>query len=437
MENRHPLRMMRGRYDLSIEALAGETNLSRRTILRAEKGLSIYPSSRRILCAYFTQMEGRRVTSQELGLIGVAQEESSPEETQKVPTVEATTATVETIEMNKKRRDLITRALQIAGAAFTLPSSMNLANLERLVAVMNKPSSVDIHSLVYLEGVIDSCWHLSNESQIEVVERILPAYLPHIVTIAHQPSKFQQRAAHLASQGYILAAEIDRGNIHAMKAYCQQAALYSQVAENDDIQVAALKQQATIYLVGRDPEKALLTYQEALALINHVSPLLRSRVYLGLASACARCKQKQDALRYLGLAHESFPGQPENDPNYLYTICSEPVLHLYEALTYTDLKQPKDAWDALMAVDGLHPKMLVPISTRIEFLNLQARTAAELGNMELSKTYLEASVHTSDEQGYNLWLSEAHDVYQEMLEIWPNESQIQALRDLFQKQERS
>jgi tetratricopeptide (TPR) repeat protein/DNA-binding XRE family transcriptional regulator len=430
METKHPLRVMREYYNLSIDALAKGTNLSRRTILRAEQGYTIYPSSRHILCAYFTKLEGRQVTSQQLGLTGATREELPSEEQQSL----LTRGVLETMEMDKKRRDLIIKALQISGAMFTLSSAMNLDNLEQMATAMNDPSGVSTPALTYLESVINSCWHLSNANKITEVERILPVYLPHLVTLAYQPSKHQQRAAYLASQGYILAAEIDRGNIHAMKAYCQQAILYSQIAEDADIQVAALKQQATIYLVGRDPTAALLKYEEALPLINDVFPLLRSRVYLGLASASARCKRKQDALLYLGLAHESFPGQPEQNPNHLYAVCNEPVLHLYNALTYSDLEQPKDAWEALMVVDGLQPKIPVPISTQIEFLNLQARTAAELGNMELSISYLQASVHLAGKQGYSLWLREAHDVYQQIVGIWPNEHRLHALKELFWEQ---
>ena len=246
MEAKHPLRVMRERHNLSIDALAEATKLSRRTILRAEHGYTIYPSSRRLLCEYFTKLEGRQVTSLQLGLTEAIQEPSPSVEKQSVSTKEAT----ELMEMNKQRRDFIISALQMTGIALTLPTSLNLENLEQLVAVMNKPSRVGTPALTYLEGIIDSCWQLSNASKITEVESILPVYLPHLVTLAYQPSKHQQRAAHLASQGYILAAEIDRGNIHAMNAYCQQAVLYSQIAENPDIQVAALKQQATIYLVG-------------------------------------------------------------------------------------------------------------------------------------------------------------------------------------------
>jgi len=427
MKMKHPLRVMREHYNLSIDALAREAKLSRRTILRAEQGYAIYPSSRRILCTYFTKLEGKRVTAEQLGLIEPTREQSPSEAIQGI----LTKTEAETIEMNKKRRNFIIKTLRLSAAASALPLALDLDNLEHVIAAMNHPSRVDPSALAYLEGIIDSCWHLSNASKIAEVEQILPLYLPHLVAFAHQPSKQQQRAAHLASQGYILAAEIDRGNIHAMKAYCQQAVLYSQVAENADIQVAALKQQATIYLVGRNPTTALLKYQEALSLINHVSPLLRSRVYLGLASASARCKRKQDAVRYLGLALESFPKRPEQDPNYLYTVCSEPVLHFYEALTYMDLEQPKDAWKVLSAVDGPNSKMTMPTSMWIEFLNLRAKAAAELGDMELSTSSLRASVQASSQQGYNLWLSEAYDIYREIEGRWPHEPKIEALSDLF------
>ena len=430
MEKKHPLRTMRERYNLSIDALAEETKLSRRTILRAEKGYAINPSSRRILCEYFTKVEGRPITSQQLGLLVVVQEELPLLEIRKAPRKDS----METMEMNMKRRDFMIKTLQLSGAASMIPLLMNQENLERLVVFINNPSLVDIHALEYLEGVIDACWHLSNKSKIIEVERILPVYLPHIVTLAHQSWKHQRGAAHLASQSFILAAEIDRGNIHAMLAYCQLAVLYSQVAENQSIQAAALKQQATISLVGKDPKTALLLYQKALSLIERLSPLLRSRIYLGLASSSARCTQKQEALHYLGEAHAYFPEQPEKDPNYLYTVCSKPVLHLYEAITYTELEQPQNAWEALMAIDGLDPKMPIPVSMQIEFLNLQAKTAAALGNMELSLSYLQASIHTSIQQGYNLWFDEARDIYQELLSIWPKEPQVKGLRDLLEKQ---
>ena len=338
--------------------------------------------------------------------------------------------------MNELRRQILGALGSTGLILFMAPQELlNPEPWERLARAVQKPSSVNEETLSYFEKLTDFCWHLSNNNQVATAEQILPRYLPQLVAFVHQPSKYQRRAAHLASQGYILAAEIEPANVYAMKAYCQQAVLYSQIADSNDIQAAALKQQATIFLVNKETEKALGVYQEALPLLIEVSPLLRSRIYLGLASAYARESQqyKQDALRYLGLARESFPERPESDLNYLYTVCSLPVLHLYEALTYTDLQQPKDAWTALRKVEGMKPKMPVPESTRIEFLNLQAKTAASLGNLELSHAYLRAAVEATSVSGHRLWLDEAFDVYQYLYMIWPDEPVVRSLAGLFEK----
>ncbi len=336
--------------------------------------------------------------------------------------------------MDRLRR-LLFQTIGGAGAFLVIAPQtlLNPEPWERLSRAWEAPSSIDEETLSYFEELTNQCWHWSNNNELQAVEQILPAYLPNLVTLAHQPSKYQQKAAHLATQGYILFAEIDRSNVNAMKAYCQQAILYSRIAEKSDIQVAALKQQATIFLVEKVPEKALQTYLATLPLVNQASPLLRNRIYMGLASAYARCgiQYQQDALKYLGLAEEEFPAHPERDPNYLYAICTLPVLRLYEALTYTDLEQPQDAWNALVQVDGIQPKMQVPESTRIEFTNLQAKAAAKMGNMELSCVYLQASAESSTAAGYSLWKSEAFETYQYMREIWPDESQVKTLAGLF------
>ena len=405
--NTHPLRELRERFDLSMDDLANESGVSARTIMRAEQGKRVYPGSRRLLREYFTGVLGRPVSSVELGLIDDTEAHRIVEETE-----------------DMKRRNLLKGLL----TAVALPVEIDI---DRLASVFAHPASLDTDSLKALESVVQSCWHMSNESRVAEVERIIPVYLPQIVTLAHQPTKHQRKAAHLASQAYILTAEIDRGPATTMKAYCQQAVLYSQIADNPDIQVAALKQQATILLIDKQPGQALEVYRRALPLVDQVTPLLRSRIYLGLASAYARCEQPQAAMQYLGMARDSFPKHPEDDANYLYTVCDLPVLHLYEALTYTDLKQYNDAWQALMRVDGMTPKLPVPENTRIEFINLQAKTSAMLGDMERSRAYLAASVEATKAYGYSLLESEAHETYQALTAIWPAEQQIKDLQEMF------
>jgi hypothetical protein len=96
-----------------------------------------------------------------------------------------------------------------------------------------------------------------------------------------------------------------------------------------------------------------------------------------------------------------------------------------------DINEPQAAWDALSHVDGLQPKMPVPESSRIEFLNLQASAAIALGELERGRTYVEARIKAAHLQGYNLWASESLDVYQQMRNRWANEPQVEALAELF------
>jgi transcriptional regulator with XRE-family HTH domain len=49
----HPLRVARVSRNLSIQEVANATGLGRNTVLRAEQGHAIHPSSRRLLCEFF------------------------------------------------------------------------------------------------------------------------------------------------------------------------------------------------------------------------------------------------------------------------------------------------------------------------------------------------------------------------------------------------
>jgi transcriptional regulator with XRE-family HTH domain len=433
----HPLRVMRESLNLSIDGLAEATGVSARTILRAEQSHVLQPGSRRLLCQFFKK------SAEELGLL--PQQQRLAQRSMNAlqfpdPIIVAVTEAQAAIllgdtdsmknRFDESRRALLWQMLMAGATLTTAPHSVvNSDLLERLVRVFANPTRIDETTIVYLEQLIAGYWQKSNESQAEVVEQALPFYLPKLTALAHQSSPFQRRAAHLAAQGYILAAEVDRANVGAMKAYAQQGVLYAQIAEDPNIQAAALKQQATMYLVDKAPDLALQKYTEALPLVRTVSPLLQSRIYLGLASAYARCGSlhKQDAQRYLGLARDGFPEHPEADANYLYTVCGRSVLHFYEALTYMDLHQPDDAWLSLSQVDGVHPKLPTPESTRIEIINLQARTAAAQGNMEQSIAYWLAGIDAATALGYSIWKEEATEVYSYLCERWPHEVQVQAL----------
>jgi transcriptional regulator with XRE-family HTH domain len=341
-----------------------------------------------------------------------------------------------TMKFDASRRKMLEQILGTTAITLTIPTQelLNPEPWERLSRSLMQPSNVNIATLDHFRMLTETCWHLCNASEASTVERILPTYLPRVETLAQQSSHYQKIAASITTQGYILAAEVDKGNVSAMERYCDLAVQYSQIAEDHNLYIAALKQQATIALIAHKPEKALQVYLQTLPFIRSASPLVRARIYLGLASAYARYireQGKEEAKRYLNLAHEAFPANPENDPAFLYTVCSIPVLYLYDGLTYMDINDPQSAWDALTYVDGLHPKVTVRESIRIEFVNLQARAAVALGDMELSRTYLEAGITAAQIQGYGLWAGESFEVYQEMQSKWPNERYVKDIAELF------
>ena len=330
----------------------------------------------------------------------------------------------ETVKRREATRTIAAFGLQLLG----------LPVREQFIQSLITTLSVNEETLAHLEQLGDVCWRLANDSQAMMVAQILPTFLPKLTLLAGQPSPHQRKIASLVTRGYILAAEVEKKNVPLMQSYCEYAVIYSQITDDNCIKADALRQKATIALIAKEPSHAVMTYQQALPMVEKVSPLLRSRIYLGTGSAYARSGQKQEALRYLGLAHDSYPDLPEDDPAFLYlaTSSDKAALHLYEALTYSDLQQPKDAWNVLMQVDGIQPKIPMVESTRIEFLNLQAKTAGLSGDMERSCEYLRASVKAAKKSGYEIWVQEAYDVYLTLCQIWPYEKQVKSLAMLFQ-----
>lgn len=389
-----------------------QSGASAKDIGRWERGArSPGPFNRENLCLLFS------CTTDTLGFVELVSEEDEAENQDDNLRGEAETTLEDPIMGNINRRTFLGATL--AGGSLLLPAGV----LHTLAEAGSLGGGEQ--ALQQFESLNTVCWNLSNGNQLDLVEQLLHAYLPRVAAIAHESEQHRAHAASLVSRGYILAAEGEKQSVSFMQSYAQQAAFYAQFSDDPNVQCDALRQEATIALVAKQPFAALLAYQKALMFVDRVTPLLRSRIYLELASTLARCNPvlyKQESLKYLGMACEHFPAEPEKDPWFLYMYASgnQSVLHLYEALTHTDLDQPREAWHALMKVDGLHPKLPVTESARIEFINLQAKTAASLGSMDESCSYVEASV-------------DAADVHQELLKLWPNELQVRRLGKLFKK----
>ena len=254
-----------------------------------------------------------------------------------------------------------------------------------------------------------------------------------MTTLANHSSRQQHIAAALTAQGYLLAAILSghRDDLQERQRYCEQALSYGNRARDPNLQVAALRQLALTFDYKDRPRKALQTYEQALPLLSKVAPLLRARMYAGLAGSYAQFEQEQEALRCIGLAYESFPEQTEADPTFLYADCGYFTLILWKGLMYLDLKQPNEADKVFAQVDGMQPKLKVPERVRIEFLNYQAETFIAMRDMDRTIAYLEAAVEASLALGSERRYTQAAEVFQKMCLVWPHEQRVKRSRELF------
>lgn len=439
------LRAARKEKCWTMAIAAEKAGVSWLTYSRWENGLQTpYLSTLSQLCEAFGK------TPQELGfshiIKGTVREKSSkPDSPIIILTQDEATELLSLLGENmthfdETKRATLQRLLKAAGTvgiALTLPQDISdLEPWKRLAFASEKHTNIDQDTLEHFAELNRTCWDLTNGTGIKAINQILPTYLPYlpqITALAHQSSPHRAFAASLAAQGYLLTGlvALDEYHLPEMQRSSTLAVQHSQLAGDYNLLAASYKQQATMFLIAGETIKALQIYQKTLPFIKQVSPLLRSRIYQGLASANARCGQEKNALRYLGLAQDTFPSDFINDPSYLYADSGLSVLHLYEGLTHLDLNNPQEAWAALAKVDGLAPKIPIGELTRLEFLNLQAKTAVAMGEMELCELYLETSVTIASAISSQYGNKEAIEIYQNMQNRWPKETRIKTLGELF------
>ena len=287
---------------------------------------------------------------------------------------------------------------------------------------------------------ITACWHLMRGNQLSVVEEVLHAYLPTLEILAQHPLKYQSAAANLAAQGYringILA--LHRNNLREREAYCRQAVQYGELAGNPGLLVSAFISLASTFYYGQNPIKAARVYEQALTYQENISPLLLARIYIELAVVYAQQRQKQEALRYMYLAQEQYPEYPEADPSFLYAEFSPSSMILEEGLTqlalaqhFSDERHPQQAWNTFERIEQLKAYVPVPERIRVEILNHQATTALALKDLDAFCDRLEQGVNGAKKLGSEKRRREAIEVYTDARKLWPHETRVKELADLF------
>lgn len=283
------------------------------------------------------------------------------------------------------------------------------------------------------EENILACWRLMRGDEIAVVPSVLCTWLPPLESFIRESGPYQKQSASLAVQGYIIAGlvRVLHRDYDEAEWCCKQALEYSEIAQDLNLKVAALKHLATKYNDAGYHLKTLHTYQEALPLIEQVSPLLQSRVFLGLALSYARCQKEQQAWHYYELAQESFPKHPEHDSSFSYADCGRSSLNHYSGLMYLEFGQPKKAWEVFQEVVQLQQQTVIPERTVIEIVNCKAAAAIVQKDLDRACAHLQEGIQGAIRLKSKMRFHDSIELFQKAQAVWPYEPALQELEELF------
>ncbi len=267
----------------------------------------------------------------------------------------------------------------------------------------------------------------------QTIRRVLAEYLPALEYFARQSSSFQQSAAHLAAQSYLLVSVVTDhyGQLYHREAASRMARYYAQIAQDPNLEVSALTRLAVKFGFERCHLNALEAYQEALALpgFARTSPLLQGRIYFGLAGTYAHHQKSEQAFLFLEQAREIFPAQPEQDPNYFFAYSSRNTIPYWEGLTLKNAGHYSEALDVFLQSTSLTSRLGLAETHRAEFLNSAASVAVQQHDLDAASLYL----GTAEEIGWTIQneqrLAETRDTLRSMQLLWPDEPKVKQLQE--------
>lgn len=294
----------------------------------------------------------------------------------------------------------------------------------------------DLLSL-YSKG-ITACHDLYKSGNTHHAEAILPLYAHQTALLAQRSSPpLQQSAARLTAQAKCLACELatDREDFGTAQREGEQAFSYAQLAGDVNLQVVACIRLANINFHRKLSTAALKDYAQAASLLNgRVTPLLKGRVYAGLAEVYAMRGQRflQDAMNALGLAYEYYPAKPEEDPAYPLIRSSRYSLYVFgDAQSRLFLGQPKEAEQALIAMQKETNDPEVEPITRLDLLYYRAEIHIQKKELPTSTTTLIEGAMLAKSLGSRLYFNKLAVSYHTLQNQWPHEN-LAELEEVFQ-----
>jgi transcriptional regulator with XRE-family HTH domain len=289
-EWQHPLRAAREACHWSIDTLAGRTGLSRRTILRAERGLGLNPDSRRLLCAAFG------MSAEELGL-GARQQH---------PRAGRPGSGIDEVT----RREFL-RLVSIAGALLIAPPGPDPLDWERLGRLSGGELGLDPATLDQYTTLNAHLWRTfaaarSKGAALQLVRQQINVVTRHLERAHGQP--VHERLCALASDLFQLAGEIFfDGNHYSEAAQCYtSAASAGREAGAHDLWACAMTRHAFIGVYERKFDRAIPMLEMADRVARRGDPALSTRHWVNAvrAQAFAGIGELERCQRAAGVAEE-------------------------------------------------------------------------------------------------------------------------------------
>ncbi|MBA2680939.1 MAG: hypothetical protein H0U76_21405 [Ktedonobacteraceae bacterium] len=308
--------------------------------------------------------------------------------------------------------------------------------------------SLDVEELLpQCAASITSCWHLSGGSHLDAIGPIIDSYVPALIAIMKNAPSYREVAADLVAQCYFLKAILawHVQGLTVAEAYCLQSLYYSDMAQNINLRLTALNQHALISYYAKQFPKALAKSEEASAILQrtpqeHIFPIVQGRVFMYLAAFQAQ-QSSADAEQTLEQARHAFDLQATvAEPVPLYADCGDASLTLWEGLTqyHLSLHDATHAERALLSLrtfGRLQSAMEIPERFRLECLTNRILAASQCHEMEEAIDCLEAAHQGSKALESKQRSAEVESAFQNMLQHWPNEKQVQHLTALLYAKE--
>jgi hypothetical protein len=186
--------------------------------------------------------------------------------------------------------------------------------------------------------VLDECWDQFNQNRGTLADSTVTVLMPGLRELALKKSPHQHEAALLAIEARVLQILIAtrKEDYRRRVSLGSDIVLLGESSGDSNLHAMAVGWHSNTYVnCYTQPETAFNHLNSVLPLINDVSPLNQTDIYLELSTACALDERDTDkeatrAHKYMELARIAMPDNPEADPLYQLIHTDQAGLDLRE-----------------------------------------------------------------------------------------------------------